>query len=94
MGTMTIRKLDDDTIERFKAIASSNHRSAEAEARSLIEDFTAGRIVRHDMQTSNFYDRVREFMDHNDIEGLTDSELPLPDRNAEPERPPIALKGI
>ncbi|PWG62003.1 FitA-like ribbon-helix-helix domain-containing protein [Bifidobacterium callitrichidarum] len=92
MGTMTIRKLDDDTIEKFKDIAKRNNRSAEAEARSLIEDFTAGRIVRHDMETSNFYDSLRKFMEENDIEGLAEGELPLPERTIGDERPPVIFE--
>ncbi|MBW3089676.1 FitA-like ribbon-helix-helix domain-containing protein [Bifidobacterium miconisargentati] len=91
MGTMTIRKLDDDTIEKFKDIAKRNNRSAEAEARSLIEDFTAGRIVRHDMETSNFYDSLRKFMEENNIEGLAEGEFQPPERTISDERPTVTF---
>jgi plasmid stability protein len=36
MGTVTIRNLDDEVIERAKQRASSNHRSLEAELREII----------------------------------------------------------
>ncbi len=36
MGSLTIRNLDDDVIERLKARAKSHHRSLEAELRDLL----------------------------------------------------------
>ncbi|MBW3087471.1 DNA-binding protein [Bifidobacterium sp. 82T24] len=80
MGTMTIRRLDDDVIEQFKTVAKANNRSAEAEARSLIEDYIAGRLVQRDMEDTNFYDRVRSFMGQHDIEGFTEEEFSVPER--------------
>lgn len=89
MGTMTIRRIDDDVLDRFKAIAKHNNRSAEAEARSLLEDFTAAHIVRHDMERSNFFDEVRRFMDEEGIDGFGEDEFILPERNIKDGRPPV-----
>ena len=36
MGTVTIRNLDDDVIERAKQRAKSHHRSLEAELRTIL----------------------------------------------------------
>ena len=52
MATLTIRKLDDKVVEDFKRIAKKNNRSAEAQARSLIEDFTAG-VLAHDIMSNS-----------------------------------------
>lgn len=91
MATLTIRKLEDATLEAFKASAKANNRSTEAEARSLIEDFVAGRIVRHEMEQSNFYDRLRDFMANEGIAGFGAGELPVEDRNHADERPQVVF---
>ena len=54
MATLTIRRLDDKVVEDFKRIAKKNNRSAEAQARSLIEDFTAGVLAHDIMSNSDF----------------------------------------
>lgn len=38
MATLIVRKLDDDLVQRLKARAKANNRSAEAEHRALLED--------------------------------------------------------
>lgn len=91
MGTLTIRKLDDDVLEHVKEEAKKHHRSTEAEVRSLLEDFTAGLIVRHDVEHTNFYDRLRAFMDQEGIDGFTEAEFPTPDRSGDAERPPLTF---
>ena len=76
MATLTIRKLDDKVVEDFKRIAKKNNRSAEAQARSLIEDFTAG-VLAHDIMTNS--DLVQEMWDLLGDESLqSDEELAPP----------------
>ena len=41
MTTLTIRNLDEKTLERLKQRASSNHRSLEAEVRVLLENIAS-----------------------------------------------------
>lgn len=76
MATLTIRKLDDKVVEDFKRIAKKNNRSAEAQARSLIEDFTAG-VLAHDIMSNS--DLVQEMWDLLGDESLqSDEELAPP----------------
>ena len=76
MATLTIRRLDDKVVEDFKRIAKKNNRSAEAQARSLIEDFTAG-VLAHDIMSNS--DLVREMWDLLGDESLqSDEELAPP----------------
>jgi plasmid stability protein len=41
MGQIIIRKLDDDILERIKARAKANGRSAEAEVREILSEAVA-----------------------------------------------------
>lgn len=76
MATLTIRRLDDKVVEDFKRIAKKNNRSAEAQARSLIEDFTAG-VLAHDIMSNS--DLVQEMWDLLGDESLqADEELAPP----------------
>ena len=76
MATLTIRRLDDKVVEDFKRIAKKNNRSAEAQARSLIEDFTAG-VLAHDIMSNS--DLVQEMWDLLGDESLqSDEELAPP----------------
>ncbi len=45
MATVTIRNLEDETVERLKKLARSNNRSLEAELREILER-TARRMDR------------------------------------------------
>ena len=69
MATLTIRKLDDKVVEDFKRIAKKNNRSAEAQARSLIEDFTAGVLAHDIMSGADLVREMRELLDGEYIEG-------------------------
>ena len=76
MATLTIRRLDDKVVEDFKRIAKKNNRSAEAQARSLIEDFTAD-VLAHDIMSNS--DLVQEMWDLLGDESLqSDEELAPP----------------
>ena len=77
MGSMTIRRIDDDVLDKFKAIAKSHNRSAEAEARSLLEDFTAGLIARHVVSNADLVEEMRRLLDG---EGLEEDEELCPPR--------------
>lgn len=41
MGTLTIRNLDEKTLEHLKQRAAANHRSLEAEVRALLENIAS-----------------------------------------------------
>ncbi|MDF7664351.1 DNA-binding protein [Bifidobacterium sp. ESL0763] len=84
MPTLTIRKVDDETVDRLKAIAKENNRSTEAEVRSIVEDFTAGLLVRQEVEETNFYDDLRNYMKQEGIKGINDFHLPSRDQTAEP----------
>lgn len=92
MATLTIRKLDDEVMEQFKEIARRHNRSAEAEARSLLEEFTAEHIARYEVEHHNFFDRIRAFMEEEGVTGFDENELPILDRQKEQERPNIDWK--
>ncbi len=80
MATLTIRRLDDKVVEDFKRIAKKNNRSAEAQARSLIEDFTAG-VLAHDIMSNS--DLVQEMWNLLGDESLqSDEELAPPRTDA------------
>jgi plasmid stability protein len=83
MATLMIRKLDETTTDRFKEIAKEHRRSAEAEARSLVEDYTAGLLVHKEVETTHFYDRLREFMNQEGIKGF-EMEVPMRSEAGDP----------
>lgn len=91
MATLTIRRLDDEVVDKLKYIAKEHNRSAEAEVRSILEDYTAGLLVQREIETTGFYAQLREFMKHEGIEGFTEDEFHIPDRAADVQRPPIDL---
>lgn len=91
MATLTIRRLDDKVIDQVKRIAKEHNRSAEAEVRSVLEDYTAGLLVRREIETTGFYEQLREFMEHEGIEGFTEDEFRIPDRTTDMQRPPVDL---
>ena len=57
MGTLIIRNLDDQVIERLKARAKANHRSLEGEVRYLLTQ-QLGRLT----QFAEFRDRTRQIL--------------------------------
>ncbi|MCO6558703.1 MAG: hypothetical protein J6575_04640 [Bifidobacterium sp.] len=84
MGSLLIRDINDESLAKLKKIAKKQHRSTEAEARSLVEDFTAGLLVSHEVEETNFYDELRAYMEKEGIKGIDDFELPLRTETAEP----------
>lgn len=86
MASLLVRDINEDTFAKFKAIAKKNHRSTEAEARSVLEDLTAGLLVEREMEETHFYDKLRAYMEREGIEGIDDFELPSRDETAEPMR--------
>ena len=85
-GTITVRRVPADCIARLKETAKRHNRSMESEVRSVLEDYTAGVLARHEIRTTNFYERLRTFMDEESIEGFTEEEFPTPARDGESER--------
>ncbi|RSX58356.1 FitA-like ribbon-helix-helix domain-containing protein [Bifidobacterium samirii] len=85
-GTITIRKVPADCIAKLKETAKSHNRSMESEVRSVLEDYAAGVLARHEIRTTNFYERLRTFMEEESIEGFSEEEFPTPARGDEPER--------
>lgn len=57
MGTLNIRNLDDQVIERLKAQAKANHRSLEGEVRFLLTQ-QLDRLT----QFAEFRDRTRQIL--------------------------------
>ena len=57
MGTLNIRNLDDQVIERLKAQAKANHRSLEGEVRFLLTQ-QMDRLT----QFADFRDRTRQIL--------------------------------
>lgn len=85
MSTLTIRKVDDDVAERLKTIARHNHRSVESEVRSLIEDYTAGLLLRREQNAADVMYEIREALGG---DYLNDDDLALMTRErAAGERP-------
>ncbi|MBM6699235.1 hypothetical protein H7U32_02600 [Bifidobacterium pullorum subsp. saeculare] len=82
MGTLTIRRLDDQIIERLKDEARAHGRSMEAEVRSILEGHTAAFIAHEEMTVGDFFDRIRTALDG----GLRDNELEQPARNDAPRQ--------
>ncbi|WEV72662.1 DNA-binding protein [Bifidobacterium sp. ESL0790] len=84
MATLTVRKVADETVNKLKTIAKENNRSTEAEVRSIVEDFTAGLLVRKEVEETNFYEDLRNYMKQEGIKGIDDFQLPSRDQTAEP----------
>lgn len=77
MGTLTIRNLDDQVIERLKAQAKANHRSLEGEVRHALTH-RADPLRR----MPEFRERTRQLMARTSGTDQTDSvELLREDRN-------------
>lgn len=90
MATLTIRKLDDEVMEQFKEIARRHNRSAEAEARSLLEEFTAEHIARRIMTSTDLVAQMQQLLDG---EGLDDHENLVPERNTYDHAPRPVILG-
>jgi plasmid stability protein len=55
MASVTIRNLDDETVEKLKERAKSNHRSLAAEIRHILT-----REVDHRLRMAEFRERTRQ----------------------------------
>ena len=73
--SLLIRKLPDEVKETLAEAARANGRSTEAQARSVLEEFTASWVA-HKMADADFFDRIRdELLDG----GIDESEFqPMP----------------
>lgn len=78
MGTITIRRVPDEQIAKIKEIAARNNRSMEAEARSILEEYTA-QYVSHAIVSNA--DLVQEMWDLLNEEGLAPEEDLTPPRD-------------
>lgn len=78
MGTITIRRVPDEQIAKIKEIAARNNRSMEAEARSILEEYTA-QYVSHEIVSNA--DLVQEMWDLLNGEGLAPEEDLTPSRD-------------
>ena len=68
MGTLTIRNLDDQVIERLKEQARANHRSLEGEVRHLLTQ-RLDRLA----QIADFRERTRQLVSRTVHTPQTDS---------------------
>lgn len=82
--SLLIRQLPDEVKERLAQIAKENGRSTEAQARSVLEEFTASRVA-HAMTDAEFFERIRmELLDG----GIDEDEFqPMPRNHNERPRP-------
>lgn len=89
MGTLTIRRIDDDVLEKFKEMARHNNRSAEAEARSLLEEVTAEYMARKIMTSADLVAEMHRLLED---DGFDDDEDFVPPRNTYDREPrPVDL---
>lgn len=80
--SLLIRKLPDEVKDALSEAAKANGRSTEAQARSVLEEFTASWVA-HQLSDADFFERIRrELLDG----GIDDDEFkPLPrDPHAQP----------
>ncbi|KAB7788192.1 FitA-like ribbon-helix-helix domain-containing protein [Bifidobacterium cebidarum] len=78
MATITLRKVPDECVEILKKAAKNNNRSMEAEAKSVLEEFTA-QYAAHKIVTNA--DLVQEMWRLLDGHGLDEDEELVPPRN-------------
>lgn len=83
MATLTIRRLDDEVVDKLKYIAKEHNRSVEAEVRSVLEDFTAGLLAHDIVSGTDLVREMRKLLDEDYIEG---DEFDVRD-HADPGRP-------
>lgn len=89
MGTLTIRRIDNDVLAKFKEIAKRNNRSAEAEARSLLEEITAEYAARKIMTSADLISEMHQLLED---DGCDDDEDFVPPRNTYDREPrPVDL---
>lgn len=69
MATLTIRRLDDEVVDRLKLIAKEHNRSVESEVRSVLEDFTAGLLAHDIVSGADLVREMRELLEGEYIEG-------------------------
>ena len=58
MATISVRKLDDHTLEVLKARAAGNHRSLEGEVRNILESVAAGDMAAQRKSFLALVDRI------------------------------------
>lgn len=81
--SLLIRKLPDETKERLAEAARANGRSTEAQARSVLEEFTAA-YVASQASDADFFARIRrELLDA----GVTNDDFQPRRRSGDRPRP-------
>ncbi|KAB8294363.1 FitA-like ribbon-helix-helix domain-containing protein [Bifidobacterium avesanii] len=78
MGTITIRKVPDEQIQLLKDVAAKNNRSMEAEARSILEEYTAQYVSQKIMSSTDLMAEMQRLLDG---EGLDPNEELTPPRD-------------
>lgn len=91
MGTLTIRKVPDEQIERIKEIASQENRSMESQVRSALEEWLAARTAKEVARKTNFALELRRMMTQEGCEGFDEEEFHIPSRDEQPDRPPVTF---
>ena len=87
MGTITIRRLDDDVIARFKEKAARNGRSMEEEARVAVTQAAGRRLS--GQEAVEYFRELREEMS-GDLPFLNTTELLREIREEDPTTSPMA----
>lgn len=82
--SLLIRKLPDEVKHALAEAAEANGRSTEAQARSVLEEFTASWAA-HKMSDADFFDRIRSEVLNG---GVDDDEFsPMPRSSDDRPRP-------
>lgn len=55
--------------------------------RSILEEFTAEYIARHELEQTNLFSEIRKYMEEEGIAGFDENEFPLPERHSTGNRP-------
>lgn len=84
MASITIRRLDDAALVNLKEAAKAHNRSTEAEARSILEEYTAEFVAHKAVSTGDFFEQIRKELEG----GLKDDELDIAPRQDGP-RPAV-----
>ncbi|KAB7790422.1 FitA-like ribbon-helix-helix domain-containing protein [Bifidobacterium leontopitheci] len=77
-NTITIRKMSDEDVSKLKEVAASNHRSMEAQARSILEEYLAGYVAHKIMTTGDLIAEMHRLLEG---EGLGPDEDLVPPRD-------------
>ncbi|MBT1170916.1 DNA-binding protein [Bifidobacterium sp. SO4] len=87
MATITLRKVPDECVEILKKAAKNNNRSMEAEAKSVLEEFTSQYVAHKIVTTADLVAEMQRLLDGNGLD--EDEELVLPRNTYDTEPRPV-----